>query len=496
MPASPSQAPISSSAFPLIRQGSANASTSVARSRTPLLNHFAIASPAAARIQMMSTSLVQRPANDSPQASPFHLHAMLFSTFESLDFDEQINEFFQVENFYAINMSLEYRIRLEDCKEKSHQDKAGEIITLLPVTETICIMESNCNAVCEFIQEKKFLKNPPITITRDALDIVPFKLLAVVFNDSTDDFKSTAHDPPLLIAINLLIFNLCNSQERFFKLFRLKASFCHVDEISSFSDAFTLVDHATATATMKVYTRIKRKLKKKEKLARLVKFREDSGKKLILKLSISSCSVHRNCVSWINLSYLMGHASGWPAIMSKDDFLEIVQKINKTFFGSYHFGLSLEICKSFHLELNDRLFLTQRRTNKNITRFQQNFEELKMSTNNIEKLQLVRFPVANGICLHQHVDDIFLKFLQTQVAFFSDKHILCADASLEAFPVSRKLTTTSKISADLEPLTLRRPSMIDRLLQRQKKKASMGIIRTASTADMCLQSPSWKSRTC
>ena len=497
MPINQSPAPISFSASPHVRQGSANASTSVARFRTPLSNHFAIASPAAARIQMMSTSLLQRPANDSPQASSFHLHTLLFSTFESLDFDEKINEFFQVENFYVMKKttSLEHRFCSEACKEISHQDKAGEIITHLPVTETICILESNCNAACEFIQDKKSLKIPPITITEDILDIEQFKLLADAFNDFSHAFESIVYAPPLLIAMNFLIFNFCDSQERFSELFRAKESFCYVDEISFLSNALTLVDPATATATMKFCTRIKRKLKKKEKLARFVKFFEDSGKKLILKLSISSRSVQRNCVSWTNLSYLMGLASGWPAMMPKDDFQEIVQKINKTFFGFYHFVLPPEISRGFHLEPNDRLVLTQHRTNNHITRFQQNFNELKMSTNNIEKSQLVRFPVANGICLHQHVDDILLKFLSAQVAFFSDKHILCADARPEALPVSRELTTTSKVPADLEALALRKPSRIDFSLQHQGE-TSIQIVRTAVTARMCSRSPSWNSRTC
>ena len=57
-----------------IGQGSANASSSVARFRTPSPDHSAVASPEAARTRMMPTQSLQRPANVSSEATRFHLH--------------------------------------------------------------------------------------------------------------------------------------------------------------------------------------------------------------------------------------------------------------------------------------------------------------------------------------------------------------------------------------------------------------------------------------
>ena len=73
---------ISTLASSCIRQGSASASSSAARLRTPSTNHLAIASPAVARIRMNSPFCVQRPENTCPAATLFHLHPPLTSTFE------------------------------------------------------------------------------------------------------------------------------------------------------------------------------------------------------------------------------------------------------------------------------------------------------------------------------------------------------------------------------------------------------------------------------
>ena len=421
----PTQSPpqISSSALLPKRQGSANASSSDTRFQTPSLDHLAIASSPVARIRMMPSSSVQRPANVRPQAAAFHLHTPLPSAFRASSFDEKIEEFVKVFCCKSLkkNTRLERRVCFEACKKTYHQNDAGEIVTHLPVIETFSVLESNCNSSCEFIQEKQSLKNPLIEFIERASVVEP---RSHTFNASS--LTTSSFNIP-----NSVTFTARKFEEGFFQSFRAEKLFTFVDSIPFIIDVSTLAATVIATAAMKPHACTKENLKQKENLAKVVKIREDHGRKLISRLSVSSHSVDFNCVNWINPSFLMELASGWPETIPDNYFREIVKKIQKTFFGTY-FILPPKICTSFLFEHKVPLIHIQR-TNRNIARLQQHFENSKLSTN-IEKLQ---------------------------VAFSSKKHILCADGHLEDFLVSRKFTHTSKVRLDLEALTLNKTSMID-----------------------------------
>ena len=449
------------SSSPLVFSGSSRMPAKLlpisVRFRKPSMDHFTIASPAAARIRMNLSPLVQRPANVSLQATSLHLHTQLPAAFQTSGFDEKIKEFIEV------------------FKETFCHNEAGEILAHSLVNGTFCNLECNCNIDCEFIQDKKLIVITLIKFAEGILVIELLKYFAHAFNVSD-------HDSSSLIATNFLMFHARNFEERFYESVRANESSFYVDVILILSEALTLVD--PASATIKLSEHIKRSLKKKGKLSNVFKLHEDLQKNLIFKMSFPSRSMSRVCINLIDLCYLMGFASGCPEIMYKDDFRVNVKKMHKTIFGTYHFILPPEFSVR-----------TQRLTAKNITRFQQR-KELNLSTNNhIEKIKLVRFSVGNGFCSRQHVHKIFIKFLPQQVVFIFDKNNFCASDYPEALLVSRNLTTTCRVPADLEAFTFEKSSMIYILLQRKKEKTSIRIIKTTAAANMCPQS-SWSSRTC
>ena len=433
------------------RQGSANASSSVARLRSPSSDHLAIVSPTVARIQM------------NPSC-----HVQLSSTFESPDLAGNIEKF------------------IEDHNETSRHNKDGEFIVHSSVSELFCNLERNCNSACELIQKKKSCENPTLEFIEKGLAIKLFDPYARTFNVSARVASS-------LIAASSHVFSIRNVNKIFSETSRVDELFCNNDIIArhdSFSDALTVDD----PADMKIYASIKKKLKKKEILARKFKIREGHGKNLILKLPVSCRFVIRDSINWIVHNDLIEPASGWPEKILKCEFWKIVKKVQKIFLETYRFILLPENCINIHHKFKDSSDHDQRLTIRSTVRIQRFFKKSKTSTNNkIEKKQLVRFPVKDEFFVRQHVDNMFLKFLPQQVAFSLDKHVLRVGCRPEALPVSIPLALMSNNSDDLEVLTLQKSSLIELFLQRQKERKQ---ITTTATAHACPESLSWRSRSC